>query len=157
MGTRSITTVRSRWNREDEFQLHATIYRHYDGYIDGHGAWLYDHIKDLKVVNGKLLDAPDTHVNGPGSLATRIVCDLEREGYEPMLMLHGANCGQEYHYQIDVEYGAADWKQRGAPLIITVFDGPVTMFGAGGDECTRMIFNGTVEQFGKFVKGKVKA
>ena len=151
MGTRSITTVRSRWDRKGEFELHATVYRHYDGYLSGHGAWLADFLKDLRVQNGKSGSwEEDKDVNGPGRLAARLVCAMHEDNLEPDLMPHGVDCGQEYRYQIDVEFGDG-WDTKGFPILVTVFDGPVTFFGDGGDQCVNKIFEGTVAQYCRFI------
>lgn len=151
MGTRSITTVRSRWNGEGEFDLHATVYRHYDGYLSGHGAWLADFLKDLKVTNGKQLDDDENkYVNGPGRLAARLVSAMQADDLEPDLMPHGIDCGQEFLYQVDVEFGM-DWDRKGIPVNVAVFDGPMEFFGNGGDQCTNKVFEGTVAEYCEFI------
>lgn len=155
MGTRSITTVQSRWDSEGEYKVHATVYRHYDGYLSGHGAWLADFLKMIRVKNGISGDWDKARdVNGPGRLAARLVVDMYDNDLEPDLMPHNTDCGQEYHYQISVEFGV-DWEGAGAPVSVAVFDGPIVFFGCGGDECTNKIFDGSVEEFGEFVNSQV--
>lgn len=147
MGTRSVTTVRSRWGNTGDFEMHATVYRHYDGYLRGHGAWLAHFLENIKVMNGKGGDWDETrHVNGPGRLAARLVIALDEDGHDPDLMPHDTDCGQEYHYQISVDFG-----MNGGDISVAVFDGPMTFFGDGGDECVNKIFEGNVYEYGAFI------
>jgi hypothetical protein len=55
-------------------------------------------------------------------------------------------CGQEYHYLIDVDFG-----MNGGKILFTVFDGPMTAFGGGGEKCKNQIFQGSVTEFGEFL------
>ena len=120
MGTRCITVIRSRWGTDGDWSTNATIYRHWDGYLEGHGRWLHDFLKDLHVVNGIDSNMPERYANGPGRLAAMLVSELQADGHDPDLVPHGSIMGQEYHYQIDVTFG-----DSGA-VAITVFDGPMT-------------------------------
>jgi hypothetical protein len=147
MGTRSITTIRSRWEKRD-WQTHAVIYRHWDGYLGGHGAFLSDFLTGRYVTNGKAADPMSA--NGPGRLAAQLVAAMQDAGVDPDLLPTVSDVGQEYHYQIDVQFGGP--AKREFPITITVFDGPMTAFGCGGDECTREIFSGTPEAFAAFVQ-----
>jgi len=152
MGTRSITTVRSRWVDErqeepEELSPHAHIYRHWDGYLDGHGQWLADFLEGFKVGNGGLIgDAKGDpkYSNGPGQLTSMLISKLHVDGHEPDIQ-GGEECpemGQEFHYVIDVDFG-----MRGGVITVTVFEGPMTFFGAGGDECNEQVFRGSVEEY----------
>lgn len=151
MSTRSITTVRSRWDRKGEFATHANIYRHHDGYLSGHGAWLHEFFDGLAVVNGIGGKMPKRYVNGPGRLAAALVSKLHADGHDPALMENECNTGQEFHYVIDVEFGGA-FVNETFLVIVTVYDGPVTFFGQGGENCTNKIFSGSVKEFGAFLK-----
>lgn len=148
MGTRCITEIRSRWN-EDEFKTHAVVYRHWDGYLEGHGKWLYEFLNSVDVVNGITVGKkyPKKIANGPGRLAAQMVYELQKDGHDPDLHTGNGPCGQEYHYVVDVEYG-----YDGGSLKVTVYDGPVTAFGEGGEDCTRPLFSGSVEEYGEFLK-----
>lgn len=148
MGTRSLTVVRSRWD-EGEFDTLAVIYRHWDGYPSQHGKDLLDMLKRVRVVNGLCSDQQDSDVvycNGPGELAAFIVSEMRAGGNNPSLMTHDPlECGQEFVYRIDVTCGDT------IEIEVVVFDGPMTFFGGGGEDCTREIFRGTVEQYGEFI------
>lgn len=146
MGTRAITIVRSKWG-DNEYETHANIYRHWDGYLDGHGQWLFDFLDGLEVINGIPGDPPPRYANGPGRLAAMMVSQLQADKYEPDLRPDAGAMGQEYHYQVDVDFGA-----DGGTVTVTVFDGPMTAFGGGGDKCTNQIFSGSVAEYGKFLQ-----
>ena len=156
MSTRSLTTVRSRWNGEGEFETHANIYRHHDGYLEGHGQWLFDFLNGLVVVNGigAASEMPARYVNGPGRLAAALVAKLHEDGHEPNLNATSGPCGQEFHYQIDVEFGMSFGRKAGFPVRVTVFDGPMTAFGSGCENCTNKIFDGTVDEYGAFLAAR---
>ena len=145
MGTRSITEVKSGWNGGAQ-ETNAIIYRHWDGYLSGHGEWLYNFLKDLEVINGIPGNPPPRYANGPGRLAAMMVSELQNDGHNPDLLPDGTDCGQEYHYLVSVNFG-----RDGGMVTVTVFDGPMTFFGHGGEKCKNQIFDGTVEQFGKFL------
>lgn len=148
MSTRCITTVRSRWGNNPEWKTHANIYRHHDGYLEGgHGEWLYEFLRDLKVVNGLSGNEPPRFANGPGRLAAMMVAELYRDDHGPDLVPDSGPRGQEYHYQVDIVFGF-----DGGTITVTVFDGPMTFFGGGGEECTNQIFSGTVAEYGEFLK-----
>jgi len=153
VSTRSITTVRSKWtdgeeNEPYEWEIYATIYVHVDGYLSGVGKWLYDFLNGLVVVNGIRVDGnmPGRYANGPGRMAAHLVTAMQMGGMNPNLVPYESTMGQEYHYQINVVYG-----RTGGSVSITVFDGPMTLFGDGGDECTNLIFTGSVMEFGMFL------
>ncbi len=149
MGTRSITVVTSDWDG-GKVEHNATIYRHWDGYLDGQGQWLADFLKDVVVTNGE--EGKLNHFNGPGRLASGIVAALQTDGHNPDLMDQGSVCGQEFEYRVHVNYG-----RDGGKILVSVLDGPMTMFGGGGEECTNEVFKGTVEQFGAFITSAAKA
>lgn len=146
MGTRSITEVRYRWEKMEEWKTNAIIYRHWDGYLDGHGQWLFRFLDGMSVVNGLTGNEPEKHANGPGRLAGQIVAALVKDGHEPDLMGELSDCGQEYHYRVSVRYSSS-----GGDIELEVFDGPVTAFGHGGEQCTNPIFKGTVAEFGHYL------
>lgn len=144
MGTRSLTVVTSSWNGDDKPRHCATIYRHWDGYPSGHGRWLADFLKEAVVTNGK--DDKPKHYNGPGRLAAGITAALQADGHDPDLMDKGVVMGQEYEYHIHCDYGTG-----GGELSVSVLDGPMTLFGGGGEDCTNKVFTGTVAEFEQFI------
>ncbi len=146
MSTRSITSIRSRWDNQD-WETNTVVYRHSDGYLDGHGKWLYEFLNGLEVVNGIPGAMPSRYANGPGRLAGQLVAKLEKDGHGPDLHTEDVDMGQEFHYQIDVQYGL-----DGGTVTIYVFDGPMTAFGAGGEDCTNQVFKGSVAEYGAFLK-----
>ena len=146
MSTRSITTVRSRWD-EGEWKTNAVVYRHHDGYLSGHGEWLHEFLDGLEVVNGIPGNPPPRYANGPGRLAAQLVAKLNEDGHEPDLCPDDGPRGQEFHYQVDVQFGA-----NGGTVSVTVFDGPMTAFGGGGERCTNQVFQGSVAEYGEFLK-----
>lgn len=148
MSTRSITTVRSKWTGEKDWETHANIYRHHDGYLEGQGAWLFEFLNGLKIINGIPGNPPPRYANGPGRLAAQLVAALQDDDHSPdLLASENPNAGQEYHYRIDVEFGP-----NGGTIKVAVFNGPMTFFGSGGEACTNLIFEGTVEEYGQFLK-----
>jgi len=81
MGTRSLTRVIPRQEGLSFNEGHKKVelafvnmYRHYDGYPEGHGLDLAEFLKDIEIVNGVPLDAkPGNHANGSGCLAAQMV------------------------------------------------------------------------------------
>ena len=147
MSTRSITTVKSRWGKEGDYKRLATIYRHHDGYLEGHGQYLFNFLNGLTVVNGIRSTMPDRWVNGPGRLAGELIAQMNKDGHEPCLNTEG-DCGQEYEYLIEVDFGLGDDNT----ITVSVFSGPITVFGAGGDECNDLMFKGSVQEYGLFLQ-----
>ncbi len=147
MGTRSLTVVTHEWidDKLGDIEHDATIYRHWDGYLDGHGRWLADFLQDAVVTNGKIDGVKN--FNGPGRLASGIVAAMQTDELDPDLMPQGTICGQEYTYCIHVKYGFS-----GGELTVRILDGPMTAFGMGGEKCDNEVFTGTVEQFDAFIK-----
>ena len=148
MSTRCITEVRSKWVDSDcEWETNAVIHRHGDGYLDGHGKWLFDLLDGLEVINGIPGNPPQKFVNGPGRLAALIVTELSNDGHDPNLLPNTKPVGQEYHYRIDVIFG-----MNGGDILMTVFNGPMTAFGGGGEKCNNQLFCGNIEEYEKFLE-----
>ena len=141
-----MTVVTHQWAVDgNDVEHNATIYRHWDGYLSGQGRWLANFLKGVTVTNGE--EGKLNHFNGPGRLASGIVAALQVEGYNPDLMDQGSICGQEFEYHVHVLYGAA-----GGEIVVSVFEGPMTAFGMGGEYCDKEIFKGTVEEFNTFIQ-----
>ena len=81
MSTRSLTRVIPRQEglsfnegHEKVELAYVNMYRHMDGYPEGHGLDLAEFLKDIKIVNGIPLDKElGNHANGSGCLAAQIV------------------------------------------------------------------------------------
>jgi len=145
MGTRTITTFRSRWASQKDYTIHARIYRHWDGYPEHHGAFLQQFLLDRHVVNGKGVYMPEKWANGPGRLAGQFVAALHEDGHEPDLRDHAAgNCGQEFEYVVDVE----DYDMGGGLVNIRVFDADLHNYDNPGVE---PIFEGTAAEMGEWI------
>lgn len=105
MGTRSVTEVRSKWGEQEEYTTHARIYRHWDGYPSSHGKWIYDFLNGRTIVNGKNGREKEPFANGPGRLAAQMVGKLLQDDHEPDLLASDGDCGQDYDYRIDIDFG----------------------------------------------------
>ena len=139
MSTRSVTTVRSKCAEKEDYKIHASIYRHHDGYPEGQGKWLHEFLDGMVIVNGLTGEEPPKYANGPGRLAAQITAALLADDHEPYLLNHDGDCGQEYEYRISVEFGS-----RGGTMVVEVFDGPIC-------KDAERLFNGTVEEFGAWI------
>lgn len=136
MSTRSITSVRSRWDANSEWCTNATIYRHHDGYPSCHGVWLHKFLDGLVIVNGIGGNMPERYANGPSRLAAQLVAALQEDGHSPGLESEEGVADNEYHYAISAGYDG--------PVSIAVYTGY-------GETYTNEIFSGSVEEFGIFV------
>jgi hypothetical protein len=100
MGTRCLTRV---FDGDTEV---CCIYRHWDGYPDGHGRDLKRALKGKHVVNGWSTGASKPEVdrlNGAGRVAAYLVAFLQAEGHNPNIMPPGtAGVGEEYEYRIEL-------------------------------------------------------
>ncbi len=141
MGTRCITTVKQRWNPDDEYEAIVAIYRHWDGYPDGQGKTLAEFLDDLVLVNGIGGDMPPRYANGPGILAAQLVCFMQDGGHSPDLAAPGVVCGQEFEYDVLCDY------YGDMAVTVVVRSGPMTAFGLGGEQCSKEIFRGPVSDF----------
>lgn len=154
MATRSIITIRSRWvdeSKVNEWEINGTIFLHNNGYLEGVGRWLYDFLDGMVVVNGIAVGEPmpERCANGPGRLACQLVTAMQLDYMYPSLAPSKGNYGEEYRYQIDITFGP-----RGGDIDISVFDGPMTMFGDGGEDCTNLLFSGDVVGYGIFLNAQ---
>ena len=136
MGTRSLTRVIPRqeglsFNKGHEKGelAYVNMYRHFDGYPEGHGLDLAHYLKDIKIINGVSEDAGlGTHANGAGCLAAQMVKHFkEGPGYINL-------------YPTDNDYGWMDY-------VYTIFpkEGEncfISIYQVYKDKC---IFVGTAE------------
>jgi len=150
VGTRSLTIVQSRWTRGEAFSANAVIYRHWDGYLSGHGSYLAGLLDGVTIVNGKRSTDPEKAINGPGRVAGYIVANMFNDGHEPDLLSEKTDCGQEFEYVVSITGHTEGWNTS-FDILVEVYDVPVTFYGQGGENCTRKIFSGTVEEFKTFI------
>jgi len=107
MGTRSLTRVFSTHkneNKQVKIQL-VNMYRQYDGYPEGHGTELADFLNSGKVVNGIGANETERVFNGAGCLAAQMIAHF-KEGAGGIYIepITAKDCGQEYEYEIIVDY-----------------------------------------------------
>jgi hypothetical protein len=96
MGTRCVTRV-----FEGDEQICA-IYRHFDGYPDGHGKELWEFVSGLRVVNGYCSAAtiPKSRMaNGAGRMAAMIITHFA-ENDPAVLPPSITSCGEDYEYRV---------------------------------------------------------
>ena len=143
MGTRCITEVRSKWDRDSEYVTNAVIYRHWDGYPLGHGKLLADFLSGLRVVNGIGTHVTGRYANGPGRLAAQLVATMQEAGVDPDLQAAGVPVPHMFRYRIDVNFGHA-----GGDVTVTVFN------PARPEKRRRAveIFSGSVPEFALWVE-----
>jgi hypothetical protein len=111
MGTRSLTRVIETFKSEKTGKkVNKTLinmYRQYDGYPSGMGADLIEFLDGSKVVNGLGLDEVKSKrvFNGAGCLAAQLVAHF-KEGAGGIYIepITAKDCGQEYEYEIIVDY-----------------------------------------------------
>lgn len=109
MGTRSLTKVFSTYNDEKKnkqvTEQLVNMYRQYDGYPSGHGTELVDFLNSGKVVNGFGGNETERVFNGAGCLAAQMIAHF-KDGVGNIYLepISAKNCGQEYEYEVYVDY-----------------------------------------------------
>jgi hypothetical protein len=133
MGTRCLTAVLDE--KGDEI---LTMYRHMDGYPDGHGKELKEAFGHVKMVNG--LSGDESVANGAGCLAAQIVAHFKTEpGSIYIYPPNARDCGEEYLYVL---------KPVDADIHMIVYGGPMTAFGFPSKEgATSPIWEGPLSEF----------
>jgi hypothetical protein len=96
MGTRSTTKI------YDGKNLILSLYKQYDGYVEGWGKELKDFIKSGDFVNGFGLENKKRQFNGIGCFALQLVCEF-KDGVGG-LYATSKNDEQEYNYKITYKY-----------------------------------------------------
>ena len=95
---------------EDDEKL-CTIYKHFDGYIDGLGKFLYNFLNDKTIIDGfgNPEEASKVSFNGMGDLAARLIHALKdyqqhSAGYDIgnvyIVSVGTSNVNEEYVYDI---------------------------------------------------------
>ncbi len=136
MGTRSLTVFLD----EDQTEI-VVLYRHFDGYLLGHGAELKNFLDGFCIVDGYGCDTPQRAANGMNCLATQAVAHF-KDGIG-QFYLYGAgsrDIGEEYVYTVSC---------RSQRIHLRVQAGAVAFFGLPGTKQGNMppIFNGFIEDF----------
>ena len=138
MGTRSLTKVISTWKDESgEKQRRpiTTMYRQYDGYLDGHGLELAEWLSGYTIVNGIPMDPSKPMFNGMDCLAAQMFAYFKTEAGNIYCMHPDAeDCWEEYLYEIsEGQYGSYEG------ILITVYE-------IRYEKGTTEIFHGTPEE-----------
>lgn len=83
---------------EDDVLL-CTLYRHSDGYPDGHGVGkeLVAIVAKHPITNGQGSSDPPNAINGAGRMASHIIRSIERLDLRAP---HADDCGEEYVYKV---------------------------------------------------------
>lgn len=127
MSTRCLTRV---FEGDQEV---CCIYRHHDGYPDGHGKELADFVATKRIVNGYSSRSTLRRVamaNGAGRLAAQIVTFFEEN--DPDIMPPGTKDiweDYEYHVKCPTADQARD-KDDGLPIVVEGF----SVLGGHGDK-----------------------
>ena len=122
MGTRSLTRIIPRQgglsfdeghNHGEE--SHVNMYRHFDGYPEGHGLELAEFLKDIKIINGIGGNAElGTHANGCGCLAAQMVKHFKE--MVGNIYLHPTNLDEGWE-----EYIYTIYPKSGEPCYISIW------------------------------------
>lgn len=103
MGTRCLTKV------YDDGAEVITMYRQFDGYLEGHGQELADFLRDFRIVNGITMEDAGSKqpvANGMGCLAAQIVAHFKAAHLLGGFYLYpqgSTDCGEEYIYHVTLE------------------------------------------------------
>jgi len=104
MGTRSLTKVIDTWEDKSGKQQRkpiTTMYRQFDGYLDGHGLELAEWLSQYTVVNGMRMDETRKVANGMDCLAAQMFAHFKKEAGNIYCMHPDAeDCWEEYLYEI---------------------------------------------------------
>lgn len=96
MSTRSLTHI----YEDDGKTILLTMYRHSDGYPEGHGADLAAFLDGIEIVNGLSLN-PKRVANGMPCLAAQVVAHFKDGPGGIYIYKAGAkDCGEEYTYHV---------------------------------------------------------
>ena len=109
MGTRSLTRIIPRQDglsfNEGHKQIemaYVNMYRHLDGYPEGHGLDLAEFLKDVELINGvPLVNKTRYMANGSGCLAAQMVKHFKDEVGDIYLHPHNDDLGwEDYIYTV---------------------------------------------------------
>ena len=100
MGTRCLTRV------YDEGTEVVTMYRQYDGYMEGHGQELADFLRDFTIVNGITNEKKSPVANGMMCLAAQMVTHFKAGNLLGGFYLYpqgSTDVGEEYIYHVSLK------------------------------------------------------
>ena len=134
MGTRSLTKVIETWeNKKGKKQRKpiTTMYRQFDGYLDGHGLELAEWLSQYTVVNGISSNETGKIANGIDCLAAQMFAHF-KDGAGGIYCMHpdASDCWEEYLYEIS---------EGDNGILLTVYE---TDHKGGAEE----VFHGTAKE-----------
>lgn len=97
MGTRSITRVH---DGDLNSKVILTIYRHFDGYFEGHGEELKKFLIDMVMTNGLSSSNKGKVANGIGCLAAQIVAHFKEGSGGIYIIDSDLDQNEEYNYDV---------------------------------------------------------
>ncbi|NPT59057.1 hypothetical protein [Paraburkholderia elongata] len=133
MGTRSLTFVTT----SDGEKL-VNMYRQFDGYPSGHGAALFEFMKDMKIINGISGEKAGEAANGAGCLSAQMIAHF-KDGIGGIYIypVEAADVGQDYTYHVIVTNKAfGSDAEPGIAVKVDSYSGT--------------LFEGNVKDFGEF-------
>lgn len=130
MGTRSITRI---WNENNEPLV--TMYRQFDGYIEGHGLDLAK-LCSVAILDGFGGQKYGEYANGAGCLAAQIVSEIKNKQLGNVYIVPHDARSEEFNYKVQVQ-------GVGKPVLITVTnDEGIKLFGGTAAELLAFIERG---------------
>tara|TARA_B110000858_G_scaffold180828_1_gene218773 strand:+ start:2072 stop:2530 length:459 start_codon:yes stop_codon:yes gene_type:complete len=141
MGTRSLTTFVETYKDNSGKKVKneiVTMYRQFDGYMEGHGKELADFLAGGKLVNG--IGRGDKVVfNGMGCLSAQVVAHFKDGAGGFYLQRGNKNSGEEYRYKVIGDFETKE-------ITIEVFE--VGYINTKGDYVNKAkkIFSGSPKQ-----------
>ena len=118
MSTRSLVRFATREEgvsfSEHPERVEVQVYKHYDGYPQGHPLELAKFLKDFKIVNGIPYPDPDRVANGLGCLAAQYVAAFKMKAGDLYLEHQDTD-----HY--DVEYITYVWGTEYKDIWMSIF------------------------------------
>ncbi len=103
MGTRSTTKI------YEDGKIILSLYKQYDGYVDGWGKDLKDFIKKGTFVNGLSMDKKGLFFNGIGDFALLLVKEFKEESGGLYATTETDN--QEFNYIIELIHNKEDYNK----------------------------------------------
>ena len=100
MGTRSLTIINDGDNNDEEI---CTMYKQYDGYLDGHGQDLIDFCKPFEIVNG-FGRSENKQANGAGCFAAQLIAHFKTAiGNVYIYPANTKDVGEDYIYSLSIK------------------------------------------------------